>query len=528
VEGLQAIYPNIKTLPIVVLILLGLFSIQRLGTDFVGFLFGPIMLLWFTMIGGFGFYNLTQELHILDAINPYYAYEFLAYYPGAFWLLGAVFLCTTGAEALYSDLGHCDRKSIRRGWAFAKTALLLNYFGQGAWLLNHSGKVLSRDINPFYEMLPSWFLLPSILIATAAAVIASQALISGSFSLINEATRQNLWPKIRTQYPTNKQGQIFMPMVNWFLCFGCIGVTLYFGESANMEAAYGLAVVTTMICTTFLFAAYLTFTKKASKLIIYPFFAFYLTIEGAFLIANLAKFIHGGWIILLIAAILFFIMWVWYQAKIFKRRHTKFTDFNEVLPLLVDLSNDNTVHKTATHLVYMTSSQSADEIETKIMYSLLERQPKKADMYWFVHIEIVDEPYLYDYKVNIVAHKDAVRIDFRLGFRVEPRIQLFFNKVLEELIKNDEIHITNHHEYKRQKHIFGDVSFVFLKKFISNYHYLPFYQRFVISSYYLIDHIAVSEDDAFGIDDSDAIIIEKVPINFKSTLSDIKLNRIYK
>ncbi|MFT5703526.1 MAG: KUP system potassium uptake protein, partial [Rickettsiales bacterium] len=412
VEGLQIIYPNIKTLPIVIVILLALFSIQRLGTNFVGALFGPIMLIWFSMIGGFGLYNIVQEYHILEAVNPINAYEFLVYYPHAFWLLGAVFLCTTGAEALYSDLGHCDKKSIRRGWAFAKTALLLNYFGQGAWLLQHSGEKLSRDLNPFYAIIPEWFLLPSIAIATLAAIIASQALISGSFSLINEATRQNLWPKIRTRYPTDHQGQIFMPLVNWFLCFGCIAVTLYFKESANMEAAYGLAVVTTMICTTFLFTA-LLINRKVSKLIIYPFFIFYICLEGAFLVANLAKFVHGGWIVLVVASLLFFIMWVWYQAKIFKRRHTRFTDFNEVLPLLINVSNDKLIQKTATHLVYMTSSERADEIESKIMYSLLERQPKRADMYWFVHIEIVDEPYLYDYKVNIIAHKDSVRIDFR-------------------------------------------------------------------------------------------------------------------
>lgn len=526
VEGLQIIYPQINTLPIVVGIILALFSIQRLGTNIVGSLFGVIMLVWFSMIGGFGFANLLNEIHILNAINPFHAYQFLAHYPQAFWLLGAVFLCTTGAEALYSDLGHCDRKSIRLGWSFAKVCLLLNYFGQGAWLLNHSGEALSRDINPFYAMLPSWVLLPSIVVATAAAVIASQALISGSFSLINEATRQNLWPKIKTDYPTNHKGQIFMPLINWSLCFGCIGITLYFQESANMEAAYGLAVVTAMICTTCLFIAYLS-CRKVSKFIIYPFAAIYLTIEGGFLVANLAKFIHGGWIVLMFGMLLFFVMWTWYQAKIFKRRHTRFTDFNEVLPLLVDLSLDNTIPKVATHLVYMTSSDSADEIETKIMYSLLERQPKRADMYWFVHIEIVDEPYLYDYKVNILDPKDAVRIDFRLGFRVEPRIQLFFNKILESLIKNGEISIVNHYEYKKRHNAFGDVSFVFLKKFISNYHYLPFHQRFIISAYYLINRIAISEDSAFGIDDPDSVIIEKVPIIFKSPTENIVLHRVY-
>jgi KUP system potassium uptake protein len=293
-----------------------------------------------------------------------------------------------------------------------------------------------------------------------------------------------------------------------------------------MEAAYGLAVVTTMICTTFLFTA-LLINRKVSKLIIYPFFIFYICLEGAFLVANLAKFVHGGWIVLVVASLLFFIMWVWYQAKIFKRRHTRFTDFNEVLPLLINVSNDKLIQKTATHLVYMTSSERADEIESKIMYSLLERQPKRADMYWFVHIEIVDEPYLYEYKVNIISPEDSVRIDFRLGFRVEPRIQLFFNQILEELIKSGEINLINRQEYKRQKHVFGDVSFVFLKKFISNYHYLPAYQRFVISSFYLINRIAIAEDDAFGIDDIDAMIIEKVPITFKSKNTDIVLNRVY-
>ena len=527
IEGLRIIHPDIETLPIVITILFILFLIQRLGTNIVGGFFGILVCIWFLMIGGFGLFSILDNPTIFQAINPFYAYKLLTEYPQGFWLLGAVFLCTTGAEALYSDLGHCDRRSIRVGWVFVKSALILNYFGQGAWLLSTSkGIILDQSINPFYAIIPNWFLLPSIAISTSATVIASQALISGSFTLVNEAARLNLWPKIRTQYPTDQKGQIFIPLINWFLCFGCIAITLYFRESSNMEAAYGLAVVTTMICTTCLFIAYLD-CRKVSKLIIYPFAAVYLSMEGCFLVANLAKFIHGGWIVLLVAALLFFIMWVWYQAKVFKRRHTKFTNFNEVLPLLIDLSNDNNVSKTATHLVYMTSSDNPEEIETKIMYSLLERQPKRADMYWFVHIEIVDEPYLYDYKVEILAPRDAVRIDFRLGFRVEPRIQLFFNKVLEELIRNGEISIINHYEYKKRQNIFGDVCFVFLKKFISNYHYLPFHQRFVISAYYIINKIAVSEDNAFGIDDPDSITIEKIPITFKSPIQDVKLNRVY-
>ena len=528
VEGLKIIYPTIKTLPIVIFILLILFAIQKLGTNVVGGVFGLVMLFWFAMIGGFGVYNFWEQSDIFYAINPVYAYNLLVHYPQGFWLLGAIFLCTTGAEALYSDLGHCDRRSIRLGWSFAKVALLCNYFGQGAWLLSHAGEKIGHGVNPFYAMLPEWFLLPSIMVATAAAVIASQALISGSFSIINEATRLNLFPKIRTKYPTDQKGQIFMPMVNWFLCIGCIGITLYFKESANMEAAYGMAVIMAMICTTCLFIAYLS-SRKISKFIIYPFAFIYLSIEGSFLIANLAKFIHGGWIVIVVGMSLFFIMWVWYQAKVLKRRYNSFASVDEVLPILIDLSNDNEISKIANHLVYMTSSDLTNEIETKIMYSLLERQPKRADMYWFVHIEIVDEPYLYDYKVKIMARKDVARIDFRLGFKVDPRIQLFFNKVLEELIKSGEIDLINQYEYKKRQNIFGDACFVFLNRFISNYYYLPFYQRFVISSYYLINKISLSEASAFGIDNPDCIIIEKVPVTFKSKVKDISLNlnRIY-
>lgn len=526
IEGLQILYPKLDTLPIVLTILVALFAIQRLGTNVVGGLFGPIMFIWFLMIGSFGLMNIFNQPEILNALNPIYGYRLLIEYPQGFWLLGAIFLCTTGAEALYSDLGHCDRKSIRLGWVLVKVALVCNYLGQGAWLLQHSGSVLSNDINPFYSIVPSWFLLPSIVIATIATVIASQALISGSFTLINEASRLNLWPKFRTKYPTEQRGQIFIPLVNWFLCIGCLGVTYYFKQSDNMVAAYGLAVVTTMLTTTILFIAYLK-SRKVSDLVIYPYALLYLTIELGFLFANLAKFIHGAWIVFLVAMGLFFIMWTWYQAKIFKRRYTKFTYLSEVLPLIIDLSNDTTIPKVATHLVYMTSSDSVDEIETKIMYSLLERQPKRADMYWFVHIDIVDEPYLCDYKVNILAPEDAVRLDFRLGFKVEPRIQLFFTKVLEELVRNNEINIINHYEYKKRQNILGDISFVILKKFIANYYYLPFYQRFVINSYYLVNKLSISEDKAFGIDDPNSIIIEKVPIIFKSPGEDIKLNRVY-
>ncbi len=528
VEGLRILYPTLKTLPIVIAILLVLFSVQRFGTSIVGGLFGFLTLLWFLMIGSFGFLSILNHPEIFKAINPIYAIKLLTLYPEGFWILGAIFLCTTGAEALYSDLGHCDRKSIRIGWVFVKICLLLNYFGQGAWLLQSVGTTLERGVNPFYSIVPEMLLLPAIIVATCATVIASQALISGSFSLINEATRLNLWPKFRTLYPTSKRGQIYIPAINFALCVGCIGITYYFKESSNMEAAYGLAVITTMINTTILFTLYLS-CHKFSKWIIYLFAGTYLTIESSFLIASLAKFIHGGWIVFLGGFLIFSTMWIWYQAKIFKRRHTKYVNINKILPLLIEISKDKTIPKTATHLVYMTSSSYADEIESKIMYSLLERQPKRADIYWFVHVEIVDQPYICDYKTTIISPEDAVRVDFRLGFKVEPRVNLLLKKVMAKLIRNNEIAVKPDYEYKDRQNIFGDMSFVILKKFISNQHYLPLHQRLIIDAYYIINKLSITEDQAFGVDDEpNSVIIEQVPIVFKSPRKNrIRLNRVY-
>ena len=313
IEGLQILYPNLNTIPIVIGIIVILFFIQQFGTKVVGKFFGPVMLVWFSMLGILGLSSIVTDAEVLKALNPYYAYQLLVNHPGGFWLLGAVFLATTGAEALYSDLGHCGKKNIRVSWVFVKSMLLLNYFGQGAWLLKLEGSELNGQ-NPFYSIMPQWFVPFGIFIATAATIVASQALISGSFTLINEAIRLNFWPKVRIKYPTELKGQLYIPSVNWLLCAGCIGVVLYFKESANMEAAYGLAIVITMIMTTLLLANFLIM-KKYSKIFVATLLLVYLTIEFSFLIANLSKFTHGGWITLMISLLIAGIMIVWYNAS---------------------------------------------------------------------------------------------------------------------------------------------------------------------------------------------------------------------
>ncbi|HEX4850542.1 MAG TPA: KUP/HAK/KT family potassium transporter, partial [Puia sp.] len=384
------------------------------------------------MIALLGCTHLLDDLHIFKALSPHYAIELLTTYPKGFWILGAVFLCTTGAEALYSDLGHVGRGNIRVSWIYVKTCLVLNYLGQGAWLLaTQEGKIFDTSSNNvFYSIMPQWFLIPGIIIATAAAIIASQALISGSFTLISESMRLNLWPKFRISYPTEEKGQLYIPAINFLLFIGCCGITIYFKSSSHMEAAYGLAITLCMLATSILFANYLI-SRRTNSAFIYFYLATYLTIECSFLFANLEKFPHGGFVTLVVGGGLFAIMYVWYRSRKIKNRYVEFVRMEHYIPQIQELSNDRTVAKFATHLVYMTSANNPKEIEHKIIYSILNRKPKRADIYWFVHIDTLDDPYTAEYSVDHIIPNDIIRVEFRLGFRIEPKINLMFRKVVE-------------------------------------------------------------------------------------------------
>jgi KUP system potassium uptake protein len=522
IEGLRIFNPDIPTVPIVIAILSMLFIIQQFGTKFVGQFFGPMMLIWFLMIGVVGFANLLNYPSVLKALNPYYAYMLITDYPGGFWLLGAVFLCTTGAEALYSDLGHCGRKNIRITWSFVKVMLLLNYFGQAAWLLGKEGTLL-KDKNPFYEMMPQWFLLPGIIIATAAAIVASQALISGSFTLINEAIRLNFWPKVRVVYPTDLRGQLYVPSVNWMLLLGCIGITLFFKESSGMEAAYGLAIIITMLSTTTLLSYYL-YLRRVSGVFIIMTLLLFLTVESSFLVANLDKFPHGGWLTLLIAMGLIGLMWGWNESKKIRNRFVEFVKLKDYLNLLRDLSHDFSIPKYATHLVYLTGANQPDEIEAKVIYSILQKQPKRADMYWFTHVDVMDEPYTMEYRVTELIRGNIIRIDFRLGFRVEPRINVMFRRVVEDMVKNFEVDITSRYESLGRKNLIGDFRFVVMEKFLSYENELPFYEKIILDLYFFFKRISLSEERAFGLDTS-SVTIEKVPL-VVNPVGEMNLKRI--
>ena len=512
IEGLTIEFPHLHTVTVVIIIIAALFVIQQFGTSLVGKAFGPVMFLWFTMMGVLGISYIAQMPSIIKALNPYYGLVLLTSSNyNAFLILGAVFLCTTGAEALYSDLGHCGRKNIRISWIYVKSCLVLNYLGQGVWLLSNKGRVLNLSLhNPFYEIMPQRFLIYGIAIATVAAIIASQALISGSFTLIAEAVRLNLWPKVKINYPSEQKGQLYVPSVNWLLCGGCIGVVLLFRHSDQMGAAYGLSITVAMLMTTILVSKFLA-KRKFPPYVIAIFLAVYLVIEVTFLSGNLVKFIHGGWFTLSVGALLFAIMWTWHIARKIRNRYVKFINIEDYYTILKELSEDETVPKYASQLVYLTSANFDTEVESKIIYSILQKQPKRADVYWLVHVDVVDEPYRREYEVTFLVPNKVIRIDFKLGFRVEQQINLLFRRVVEDLVKKGEVNITSTYKSLNKHKIVGDFRFVVIEKVLSRSHKLSFYERVVMLIYNYLKQASLSEERGFGLDLS-FVTVEKVPL----------------
>jgi KUP system potassium uptake protein len=526
IEGLHAKYPQLPTMSVVISIIAGLFFIQQFGTSLVGKAFGPIMFLWFTMMGVLGISYIIQMPGIIKALNPYYAYHLLTSTnnPTAFGILGAVFLCTTGAEALYSDLGHCGRSNIRVSWIYVKTCLIFNYLGQAVWLMQRNGQELNLDVlNPFYQIMPSWFLIFGIGIATVAAIIASQALISGSYTLIAEAVRLNLWPKVRINYPSEQKGQLYVPSINWIMCAGCIGVVLLFKHSAKMEAAYGLSITVAMLMTTILVSKFLK-RRKVPSYLINLFLLVYLAVEGIFLSSNLGKFVEGGWFTLTIGFVLFSVMWSWHTARKIRNRYVKFIEIEDYYDILKELSDDQSVAKYASQLVYLTSANFNSEVESKIIYSILQKQPKRADIYWLVHVDVMDEPYTRDYEVDFLVPNKLIRIDFKLGFRVGQQINLLFRKVVEDLVKNGEVDITSQYDSLNKRKIVGDFRFVVIEKVLSRSHNLSFYERIIMTIYGQLKKMSISEERGFGLDLS-FVTVEKVPLMLSDPES-VVINRV--
>jgi KUP system potassium uptake protein len=508
---------------IVIGIILLLFFFQQFGTKVVGAAFGPVMLIWFLMIGTLGLLQVAHLPSVLKALNPYYGIHMLSTHPRGFWLLGAVFLCTTGAEALYSDLGHCGRKNIQMTWIFVKTTLVLNYLGQGAWVLSQTTKTDFSAINPFYAIVPHFFLIPSVIIATFATIIASQALISGSFTLINEAIIMNFWPRVAVKYPSNVRGQIYIPIINWVLCFGCIAVILYFQTSAAMTAAYGFSITIAMLMTTILMYYYMRYKRHWPIWVVTIILCVFISVEFSFFLANSVKILKRLFFLVFEFGLIF-TMYVWFKARKINNRFLHFIDLKDQIPLLNALSADQGVSKYATHLIYLTKANNSKQIEQKVMYSIFSRKPKRADVYWFLHIERTDDPYTMEYSVEEIEADKVIRVEFRLGFRIQPRVNVLFRKVVEDMVSRNELDILSRYESLKKFHMAADFQFVIIEKFLSYNNEFSFSESFILNSYFAIKKLAQSEAKAFGLDTSETRV-EKIPLIVKP-VSSIVLKRV--
>ena len=476
IEGLESISPDLPVIPITLAIITIIFFVQRFGTESIGKSFGAFMLLWFLLLGVTGAVSITSYPLILKAFNPYYAIVLLAQSPEWFLILGAVFLCTTGAEALYSDLGHCGRKNITISWAFVKTMLILNYLGQGAWVLNNVPTAMS--VNPFFSIMPQSMLIFAIIMATGAAIVASQALISGTFSILSEAM------------------------------------------NSHMEAAYGLAITITMLMTTLLLGFYLH-SKGVSRVLTILFMGAYCTIEAIFLAANLSKFLAGGWCTMLIGGILFLMMYVWVRAMKIRRHYVCTKPLDDYYQIISDIKADESIPKYASNLVYVNHADKEGTVDDKLLYSIINKQPKRADHYWFINMEFVDTPDTLEYSCEPLIPDTLYSITMHIGFRIEPRVSLYLRQVVEDLVASKKVDLRSTYPSLRKNGIPGDFRFIIIHRVYYPESSANRQQNLLMTFYALISKIGIDEPKALGLDTS-MVVVERVPLIIKQRNRNIR------
>ena len=508
VEGLESISPDLPVIPITLAIITIIFFVQRFGTESIGKSFGVFMLLWFLLLGVVGVFSITSYPLILKAFNPYYAVMLLVKSPQWFLILGAVFLCTTGAEALYSDLGHCGRKNIAVSWAFVKTMLILNYLGQGAWVLNHVDTALY--VNPFFSIMPHGMLFFAIIMATGAAIVASQALISGTFSILSEAMNLHFWPRMRIKHPTQVKGQIYIPTINLAMYIGVVLIILLFRDSSHMEAAYGLAITITMLMTTLLLGFYLH-SKRVAWGFTLLFMGIYCTLEAIFLVANLSKFLAGGWCTMLIGGILFLMMYVWFRAIKIRGNYISSKPLVDYYQIISDIKADESIPKYASNLVYINHAEKEGTVDDKLLYSIINKQPKRADHYWLVNMVFVDTPDTLEYSCETLIPNTLYSITMYIGFRIEPRVSLYLRQVVEDLVDSKKVDLTSTYASLRKNGIPGDFRFVIIHRVYYPESFGNRQQNLLMSIYAIISKIGVGEPKALGLDTS-MVVVERVPL----------------
>lgn len=502
---------------ITVVILLVLFSIQKMGTSIIGKAFGPIMFLWFTFLGVMGVMNMVGDWSILQAINPIYAIRLLVspYNKAGIFILGSIFLATTGAEALYSDVGHVGKSNIIGSWPFVFVCLSLNYFGQGVWILNNptyrpaDGGVL----NPFFEMIPANIRLFAIILATIAAVIASQALITGSFTLVAEASGLKFLPRMNINYPSNEKGQIYISSINKGICVATIAIVLYFQTSAHMEAAYGLSITISMLMTTILLYEWLAM-KKVNTVWNWIFLIFFGVLDIMFMISSLTKFTHGGYVSLFIAGAIGFVMYVWYYGnKVRDKREARnaYVRLDEYTDMLTNLSHDENYPTYATNLVYMANVKYNKFIKREILYSILDKRPKRAKAYWFVTVNVTNEPFTAEYAVNTYGTKNVINIQLYLGFKKQTSVNVYIRQIVHDLIADGTIEAQPQEYTTTPGRDVGDFAFVIVQDVISPQTQLVGYEKWLVEARVRLQNLSSNPASWFGLEYADTII-ERVPL----------------
>lgn len=515
---------------ITICILCVLFLLQKAGTSKIGRAFGPIMTAWFVFLALAGLYNLSGNLSVLRAFNPVRGVTFL--FDGnlnaaGLMVLGNVFLCTTGAEALYSDMGHVGKANIYASWPFVKVCLIINYLGQGAWIIANQGNVHLAgidDLNPFFQMLPEQIRTVAVVLSTFAAIIASQALITGSFSIVSEAVRLDLMPHMRIHYPSETKGQIYIPLVNGIMWVGCIGVVLLFKNSEHMEAAYGLAITVTMLMTTLLLFTYLSRIRHKVGLAV-PFALFFGAIEFMFFFSSLTKFFHGGYVTVLMATVLFIVMYVWRRGTAVERTQSVYLPVDKYLDQLSNLSHDDDYPLLADNLIFLTNDSSFDKLDRDILYSILDKRPKRARAYYFLNVQVTDEPHTHEFIVNDFGTDFVFKIQLRLGFKVNQRINAYLYQIVSDLVESRQIAPQNHrYSIYREHSNVGDFRFCLIRKVLSPETDISGVDRRVMGLKYLIRRLCGSPARWYGLENSN-LLFEYVPL-FSKTKRQHKLTRV--
>jgi KUP system potassium uptake protein len=506
IEGLKTLTDTVPVLPIVIVILVGLFTFQQFGTDKIGKSFGPIMLVWFSMLSVLGLVALNENLEVLKAVNPVYAYNILTSHPGAWVIVGAVFLSVTGAEAMYADLGHVGKTNIRITWIFVKSALLINYFGQGAWALTEMNGQILDGVNPFFELMPRWFVATGVVIAACASVVASQALISGSFSLINEAIKLETWFRVQILYPSKHRQQVFIPMINHILFVGSVTIVLYFQTSLAMEAVYGMALNFTMLSTTLLLVFYLRKKLHWDWIRVIGLTLIFLLVEISFLAANVHKLAHGAGFTMLLMIFFISIMVIHYLAKHVLLRKKKFVDIHQYEDIITDVSNDMDIPKYATNIVYLTSAFSVHRMEKQILKSIYQKQPKRADAYWLLHFNETEVPFQQEYNFYEIIKGKIFRIDFNLGYKVKPNVREMFSNAIEELSAKGAVNLQNRYESLRKHNISADFLFIVMRNTFNLDSDSPISEIFLLNAYSLLQRIEEPPEQYLGIDRNSLLV----------------------